>query len=163
MVNWRLRKSTAAEIIAQLGSWHIRNSLAHVEGLAYLQRVVANLPQHNIARRIQASDYRRTWVCAALTDRRRTVVRSVAFSHHQFSQIRGPPALPIRAKDSLPSSGRRPRIFSITWTAFSRAATMSSLARIALSIAAISRTLVEGTWLKTSLRLMHQTPVMNAA
>ena len=32
--------------------------------------------------------------------------------------------------------------------AFSRAATMSSPAWIALSIAAISRTLVEGTWLK---------------
>jgi ABC transporter substrate binding protein len=43
---------------------------------------------------------------------------------------------------------RKPRSFSITRMAFSRAATMSSLAWIALSIAAISRTLVEGTWLK---------------
>jgi hypothetical protein len=38
-----------------------------------------------------------------------------------------------------------PRSFSITRIAFSRAATASSLAWIALSMAAISRTLVEGT------------------
>ena len=40
---------------------------------------------------------------------------------------------------------RRPRSFSITRMAFSRAAARSSLAWIALSIATISRTLVEGT------------------
>src|SRR5438128_1848448 len=40
---------------------------------------------------------------------------------------------------------RKPCNFSITRTAFSRAATMSSLAWIALSMAAISLTLVEGT------------------
>jgi hypothetical protein len=44
---------------------------------------------------------------------------------------------------------RRPYSFSITRTALSRAAPMSSPAWIALSIAAISRTLVEDTWLKT--------------
>lgn len=43
-----------------------------------------------------------------------------------------------------------PRSFSITWAASCCAATMSSLAWIALSIAAISRTLVEETWLKIS-------------
>jgi len=44
---------------------------------------------------------------------------------------------------------RRPCNFSSTRTAFSWAAPMSSPAWIALSIAAISRTLVEDTWLKT--------------
>src|SRR5262249_8283044 len=43
---------------------------------------------------------------------------------------------------------RRPRSFSITRLAFSRAAARSSLAWIALSMAAISCTLIEGTWLK---------------
>jgi hypothetical protein len=43
---------------------------------------------------------------------------------------------------------RKPRSFSITRMAFSRAATTSSLAWIVLSMAAITRTLVEGTWLK---------------
>jgi hypothetical protein len=43
---------------------------------------------------------------------------------------------------------RKPRNFSIPRRAFSRAATTSSLAWIALSMVAISRTLVAGTWLK---------------
>src|SRR5215813_7622743 len=57
---------------------------------------------------------------------------------------------------------RRPRSFSITRMAFSRAAARSSLAWIALSMAAISRTLVEGTWLKM-LRYQCTTHLCQAA
>src|SRR5215472_10238424 len=57
---------------------------------------------------------------------------------------------------------RRPRSFSITRLAFSRAAARSSLAWIALSMAAISRTLVEGTWLKM-LRYQCTTHLCQAA
>ena len=56
--------------------------------------------------------------------------------------------LSCRCASSAALVRRSPRSFSITWTAFCRAATMSSPAWIALSMAAISRTLVDGTWLK---------------
>ena len=53
-----------------------------------------------------------------------------------------------RCHDSAALVRRRPRSLSITWTAFCRAAAVSSPAWIALSMAAISRNLAAGTWLK---------------
>src|SRR5262245_20385708 len=72
-----------------------------------------------------------------------------------------PPVLLLEGVAASTSSAvrlrRRPRSFSIIRMAFSRAAARSSLAWIALSITAISRPLVEGTWLKM-LRYQCTTP-----
>src|SRR5215471_7864331 len=72
-----------------------------------------------------------------------------SFSNSMFRYLLDDHAVPAMWRSLAAGSAarlrRRPRSFSITRMAFSRAAARSSLAWIALSMAAISRTLVEGT------------------